>query len=329
MRRFAVLLAVLAAVCSQAYAQQQPFRGAISGFSLRAVYPTGWLGYPYSLVVGGETKFRWNEKGDLECGTITSNGVVLTSGSTSLLGMSDWPVGLTLAELGYLANVTSDIQSQLGGKAAASHSHAQSDVTGLVSALAGKSDTDHAHEYLPLSGGALTGPVTTNSTIDNVDVSAHDHSSATGQTRLALKDRASVLTWAIHGPESGIMTPLPLPAYFCGDGSNIPGTATTSGYLFPSSVEVRYLLVTARCEAPGGGSDPTLVLTLKRNADTVATVTLTGDAIDSGWFRATGVYSGAAVIAYSTAQGLSMTLAEGVGGGLWSTATVVLYYTTD
>ena len=45
---------------------------------------------------------------------------------------------VTAAELGYLDGVTSAIQTQLNGKAASSHTHAQSSVTGLTAALAAK-----------------------------------------------------------------------------------------------------------------------------------------------------------------------------------------------
>ena len=40
------------------------------------------------------------------------------------------------------------------------HTHTIANVTGLQSALDGKSDTGHTHSYLPLSGGTLTGNVT-------------------------------------------------------------------------------------------------------------------------------------------------------------------------
>ena len=45
---------------------------------------------------------------------------------------------VTAAELGYLDGVTSAVQTQLNGKAASSHTHAQSSVTGLTAALAAK-----------------------------------------------------------------------------------------------------------------------------------------------------------------------------------------------
>jgi hypothetical protein len=48
---------------------------------------------------------------------------------------------VTDAEFQYLGGVTSDIQTQLNGKAASSHTHAISDVTGLQTALDGKQPT--------------------------------------------------------------------------------------------------------------------------------------------------------------------------------------------
>ncbi|WP_437230375.1 hypothetical protein SH661x_001935 [Planctomicrobium sp. SH661] len=47
---------------------------------------------------------------------------------------------ITTTLLGYLAGLTGAIQGQLDAKASSTHSHAQSDVTGLATALAGKAD---------------------------------------------------------------------------------------------------------------------------------------------------------------------------------------------
>lgn len=47
-----------------------------------------------------------------------------------------------------------------GGAAAYSHTHNISGVTGLQDALDGKAATGHTHNYLPLSGGTLTGSLT-------------------------------------------------------------------------------------------------------------------------------------------------------------------------
>jgi hypothetical protein len=63
------------------------------------------------------------------------------------VGSSEWNAthtlnGITEAELGYLSGVTSSIQTQLDAKAASSHTHAQSDITNLVSDLAAKQGLD-------------------------------------------------------------------------------------------------------------------------------------------------------------------------------------------
>ena len=48
----------------------------------------------------------------------------------------------------------------LEGKASVTHSHIISDVSGLQAALDGKADAEHTHPYLPLTGGTITGEVT-------------------------------------------------------------------------------------------------------------------------------------------------------------------------
>jgi hypothetical protein len=71
---------------------------------------------------------------------VTANRA-LASGSDGL------PVASTTtdAELGYVAGVTSGIQSQLNSKAASSHSHAIADTTGLQAALDAKAAASHTH----------------------------------------------------------------------------------------------------------------------------------------------------------------------------------------
>lgn len=64
---------------------------------------------------------------------------VIISSSDSVLSASS----ITTTQLGYLSGVTSNIQTQLNGKAASSHSHS----------------------YLPLSGGTITGNLTVNKSL--------------------------------------------------------------------------------------------------------------------------------------------------------------------
>ena len=60
-------------------------------------------------------------------------------------------------------------------------SHSISFITGLQSALNGKSDTGHTHSYLPLTGGTLTGSLTATSFIGDLTGNA---STATTATKL-------------------------------------------------------------------------------------------------------------------------------------------------
>ena len=57
-----------------------------------------------------------------------------------------------------ISDITS-LQSILDSKASNSHSHAISDITNLQTTLDGKAATNHTHEYLPLSGGLMTGSI--------------------------------------------------------------------------------------------------------------------------------------------------------------------------
>lgn len=59
---------------------------------------------------------------------------------TTLLGNP-----ITAEELDYLSGVTSNVQTQLDGKAASVHTHSIANVTGLQAAIDGKAATSHTH----------------------------------------------------------------------------------------------------------------------------------------------------------------------------------------
>lgn len=125
--------------------------------------------------------------------TLSSFGITATAAELNKLD----GVTATATEINYLDGVTSAIQTQLNGKAPSSHSHPVSQVTGLTASRAlvsdanghpavsavtstelgyldgvtsaiqtqlnNKASTNHTHSYLPLSGGTLTGTVTSRS----------------------------------------------------------------------------------------------------------------------------------------------------------------------
>jgi hypothetical protein len=109
---------------------------------------------------------------------IADTSVLVTT--TELALKQDKVTGVSDTEIGYLDGVTSAIQTQLNGKAASSHTHDISDVTGLQTALDAKAS---------LSGATFTGDVTvetdltiegnltvsgTTTTIDVTDLSVSD-----------------------------------------------------------------------------------------------------------------------------------------------------------
>ena len=78
-----------------------------------------------------------------------------------------------------------------GGAAAYNHTHNIAGVTGLQDALDGKSDTGHTHNYLPLSGGTLTGDVTVQKNIPRVTFATEEKANV-GRARMILYKNASV-----------------------------------------------------------------------------------------------------------------------------------------
>lgn len=84
-------------------------------------------------------------KGDCESeeGTVEQK---VTIGKPATAGTADTLSGLkaTIAELNYCDGVTSSIQNQLNGKAAASHTHEISDITNLQTTLDSKASTSVA-----------------------------------------------------------------------------------------------------------------------------------------------------------------------------------------
>ena len=81
--------------------------------------------------------------------------------------------GITSTEISYLDGVTSNIQSQINGKADSSHTHSISDITNLQTSLNAKAN---------LSGASFSGRVTatdateTNASVRNITIATGDPS---------------------------------------------------------------------------------------------------------------------------------------------------------
>lgn len=59
-----------------------------------------------------------------------------SGGPVAIGDISDWPVGVSATEVGYLDGATSNLQTQIDGKAATSHTHAATDLASGQVALA-------------------------------------------------------------------------------------------------------------------------------------------------------------------------------------------------
>jgi hypothetical protein len=82
--------------------------------------------------------------------------------TTALGNKQDKVSGVSDTEIGYLEGVTSAIQTQINGKAASSHSHAQSDITNLTTDLAAKVST---------TDGVVTTASTSSTVVRNITLS--------------------------------------------------------------------------------------------------------------------------------------------------------------
>lgn len=156
--------------------------------------------------------------------------------------------------------------------------------------------------------------------VDGVDVSAHNHSTGTDQTRLHAKDRTRTMTWALTASEASPS----MPAYFCGDGN-------ATGFTFTNPVHVIQVQLVALGSVYGAPSDPpgTIELTIKKSGATVGSLTLTGVMTESEqWYKGT-LSIAVANQAYTTADKFSMIISEGVSGVTWSCLTAVVTYTID
>ena len=102
-----------------------------------------------------------------------------TGATTAAAALTNLGLTATAAELNYMDGVTSNVQTQINGKAASSHTHAQSEVTGLETALAGKASTSHTHT---LSSLGVTATAAELNKLDGVTATATELNYVDGVT---------------------------------------------------------------------------------------------------------------------------------------------------
>jgi len=117
----------------------------------------------------------------------TFTGTVTLPSTTSIGSVSD-------TELGYLNGVTSGIQTQIDGKAASSHTHAQSDITNLTTDLAAKAPLNS-----PTFTGTVSGITATMVGLGNVDNTSDANKPVSTATQTALDAKLNLAGGTMTG----------------------------------------------------------------------------------------------------------------------------------
>lgn len=106
--------------------------------------------------VSGRLIWWNNDTGQLRSVTLNGAGIASASHDNSA---NTFTITVPASHAHAQSDIT-NLVSDLAGKAAASHTHAQSDITNLVSDLAGKAASSHTHAYTDITqGSATTGQV--------------------------------------------------------------------------------------------------------------------------------------------------------------------------
>lgn len=122
---------------------------------------------------------------------ITGLSSVATSGSYE--DLSNKPTSMAPTAHTHAQSEITGLETALSGKASSTHTHAQSDITGLATALSGKAASSHTHAQSDITGleTALAGKASTNHTDHNGEIIANKVSgvgitlqSSYGKTRI-------------------------------------------------------------------------------------------------------------------------------------------------
>lgn len=231
---------------------------------------------------------RYNNSGSLlgtvltvtrSSGDIVFSNNVTVSGTLTISGL-----GVSSTELGYLSGVSSDVQTQINGKATTSHTHAQADVTNLVANLAAKA---------PLASPSFTGTVNAESGI-----------------------RSGASCWVTRTTDQGISTGVET-KILCNTENYDPGGNHASGS-FTVPENGIYLVYGEVSFAASGTIPGTMYI---RKTDTSGTV-LTFASLSN--FIGTSVAANDAYVYLTASETVQLDIVQTSGGGQYARATFMV-----
>ena len=129
--------------------------GHVSGVAAVTKADITALGIPGAVGEDADTTYTLTKSGSTIKLTGSDGSETSVTDSNTTYTLSSFGVTATAAELNYTDGVTSNIQSQLNGKAASSHTHTIAQVPNLQSALDGKAASSHNHSASNITSGTL------------------------------------------------------------------------------------------------------------------------------------------------------------------------------
>lgn len=132
--------------------------GHVSGVAAVTKADITALGIPGAVGEDTDTTYTLTKSGSTIKLTGSDGSESSVTDSNTTYTLASFGVTATAAELNHMDGVTSNVQTQLNGKAASSHTHTIAQVTNLQSTLDGKAASSHTHNYAasPSAGGAAT-----------------------------------------------------------------------------------------------------------------------------------------------------------------------------
>lgn len=132
--------------------------GHVSGVTAVTKADITALGIPGAVGEDTDTTYTLTKSGSTIKLTGSDGSETSVTDSNTTYTLESFGVTATAAELNRMDGVTSNVQTQLNGKAASSHTHTIAQVSNLQATLDGKAASGHTHNYAasPSAGGAAT-----------------------------------------------------------------------------------------------------------------------------------------------------------------------------